>query len=123
MGEQSVVSAIPRELRANLSYRKFTLVGFGTREAYQLAKAFEEMKALSFSVNPMEDGPGSKGVKGSDLVILNLTEDLQGSHWLDGSSLARNPNLLLLVGYQSEIHEHSSLDTAAQDVLVRPFDT
>lgn len=122
MGEGSVVSAVPREIRATLAYRKFTLVGFGTREAYLVAKAFEEMKALSYSVNPLEAWPGSKSVKGSDLVILNLTEGLRGSHWLDASSLARNPNLLLLVGHQSEIHDHPALDSAAQDVLVRPFD-
>ena len=123
MGEESMVGQVPREIRATLAHRKFTLVGFGAREAYLLAKAFEEMKALSHGVNPLEAWPGSKGVKDSDLVILNLTGGLQGSHWIDGRALARNPNLLLLVGYQSEVYKNPALDSAAQDVLIRPFDT
>jgi DNA-binding response OmpR family regulator len=122
MGQSFVVEAVPPEIVATMAGRKFALVGFPAREANRLARSLQETMSLSHAVGPFEAWPGSEAVKACDLVILNLSGDLHGSQWVDGNSIARNPKLLLLVGFQPEIHDHPALDSAAHDVLIRPFE-
>jgi DNA-binding response OmpR family regulator len=121
MVDESVAEFVPFEVKSILRGRRFTLVGFPSLEANQIARMMQETKSLSFSVNPLEGGPGSETVKGCDLVVLNLIEDLQGSEWLEEGSIALNLKPLLLVGYPLDILDHPALDSAAQEVLLRPF--
>jgi DNA-binding response OmpR family regulator len=102
---------VPPSIIELLTGRRIALVGFSTAEAERMCKALSRAGALPrlfFAAEP----PDSEGIRGCDLVMLQVGSDTLSSIWLESRPASVSGKPLVMVGDRETL---LSLDYMVQE--------
>jgi CheY-like chemotaxis protein len=87
-----LTQSIPPEARAELSGKRFALIGFTPEEAALVCASLEPAEAFCRSLSAQQEGPDSPGIRGYDVFFVKLSGN-HDSPWEQQSIQVRAPVL------------------------------